>query len=734
MGQIFSNESSKSMRSCLLCALLVTLIISAIHASLLYRDASSFSLQISMSASVNGSAVLYVDTGVGYSELETARSSVKGDGQFHAYTFSLPVKTIYNLRFDPLATDGSVSINNIMVVDGFGRSLLPVNLGALKPAHQIRSFDLKDNILKIAIEDHANDPQINIALESPLIITSNIKAYIWQILFRLLGGFLVSFFLSSLLIWMLSGRGIQGSIHMELPGSEKPTVLMPRWFDGLLKSLCLLLIVLGCVLAVYRLSDTGLTWDECVDLNIVRDYVAHQSFLTNLSDPSQGRLSHLFAAIFIALAGASHLTLKLPFVIITWLGGVVLWAFLRKHTSSHVALAATAFYFCNPYVLAAGRTSATAGDALSCALTIAFVAVMHQWLCRLQMWPWGYLCALACGLATGAKWTNGLWIPAASALVLWHAFRAKRRPLGTVLAEVLAFQYVAVIAALLASPTLMLGLDFVRSAIQHSLSFDIPMLYFGEMRYGAPWFYVPAVLGSKLTFTLTAFFVWSLAVALFRRILRGASLVPGVTVSLIAVLPIVPLMFKVCQNAQYYVGLIGPMIVVCAAEFARILRSHRRWSVWMAWTIASGLLIYQAGLSIWLSPDFLQAGRQFGRHFQGQFHGPAALCCQGHVAAIRVLEELVAQYGNFPVYQVGPCHDVMQYDISLMGSQPTFRYEPYSAAPATTHYLLFSPTYDVDPSGIAQLEAAKQQKYSVTRGCERLRQHPSYYEIYLCKK
>jgi hypothetical protein len=92
-----------------------------------------------MSASANGSAVLYVDTGMGYSELETARSSVRGDGQFHTYTFSLPVKTIYKLRFDPLATDGSVSIKNIMAVDGLGRSLLPLNLGALKPANEKES-------------------------------------------------------------------------------------------------------------------------------------------------------------------------------------------------------------------------------------------------------------------------------------------------------------------------------------------------------------------------------------------------------------------------------------------------------------------------------------------------------------------------------------------------------------------------------------------------------------------
>jgi hypothetical protein len=208
MGRFSSSESSRNMKGCLLCAFIVALFLSLIQARLLYHDASSFSLQISMNASVNGNAVLYVDTGAGFSEVGTARSSVKGDGQFHAYTFSLPVKTIYNFRFDPLATGGSVSINDIQVIDGFGKSMSSVNLGALRPAHQIQSFDLKDNILKIDIEKHADDPQIILSLESPLIITSYFKSNIWLILIRFLGGFLVFFSLSILLIWMLRRKGI----------------------------------------------------------------------------------------------------------------------------------------------------------------------------------------------------------------------------------------------------------------------------------------------------------------------------------------------------------------------------------------------------------------------------------------------------------------------------------------------------------------------------------------------
>ena len=217
------------MKGCLLCAFVVALFLSLIQARLLCHDASSFSLQISMNASVHGNAVLYVDTGAGFSEVETARSSVKGDGQFHAYPFSLPVKTIYNFRFDPLATDGSVSINDIQVVDGFGKSISSVNLGALRPAHQIQSFDLKDNILNITIEKHADDPQIILSLESPLIITSYFKSNIWLILIRFLGGFLVFFSFSILLIWMLRRKGNSSILFNEMDPNRDRIVLSRRF-------------------------------------------------------------------------------------------------------------------------------------------------------------------------------------------------------------------------------------------------------------------------------------------------------------------------------------------------------------------------------------------------------------------------------------------------------------------------------------------------------------------------
>lgn len=192
----------------LYCALVIAVIISAIHARFLYRDARSFSLQISMSSSVTGEAVLYLDTGGGFSERETARSNVEGDNQFHTYNFSSPLKTIYNLRFDPLTTSGIVSINSIAVVNGFGKSLASIDLHALRSANQIKVFDLKNNTLKVVIEDRANDPQILIVLGSPLKLDSFLDFPALSFAGRLLSGFLIFFLSSRFLIWILRRRGI----------------------------------------------------------------------------------------------------------------------------------------------------------------------------------------------------------------------------------------------------------------------------------------------------------------------------------------------------------------------------------------------------------------------------------------------------------------------------------------------------------------------------------------------
>jgi hypothetical protein len=67
MTQFFQH---KKISGSVFCAFVIAMIISAIHARILYRDVGSISLQILMISSVDDTAKLYLDTGKSLSEQE----------------------------------------------------------------------------------------------------------------------------------------------------------------------------------------------------------------------------------------------------------------------------------------------------------------------------------------------------------------------------------------------------------------------------------------------------------------------------------------------------------------------------------------------------------------------------------------------------------------------------------------------------------------------------------------
>ncbi len=198
----------KKLSGTVFCAFVIAVIFSAIHARILYPDACSYFLQISMTSSVADTAKLYLDTGKGFSEHEAVSNSVKSGDQFLVYDFQLPRKSIYKLRFDPLQISGVVAIKSIAVINGFDKSQHPIDLHALRPSNQIKAFALKNDILSIVVEDRADDPQIAIPLSSPFMLDS-FYFFPWFLFFGyMLGGFLIFFIMVLLLILTLRKLGV----------------------------------------------------------------------------------------------------------------------------------------------------------------------------------------------------------------------------------------------------------------------------------------------------------------------------------------------------------------------------------------------------------------------------------------------------------------------------------------------------------------------------------------------
>lgn len=488
-------------------------------------------------------------------------------------------------------------------------------------------------------------------------------------------------------------------------------------------------IGVSVVLAFFRLGRIGLSLDEWSDYSIAASYVRAHAFLENLSDPTQGRLGHLVAAASLGVFGPSYVAFKVPFVLLGAAGGFGIWRLLRRRVTPAVALLFTAIYASTPYVLAASRTAVTGGDVLVIALTVAFIATLEAWTTTEDFWFGGALCAATCGAATGAKWTCGLLAVAALARHVWLAFRRGKLRLGTTWTELFAFSGITAVCAVISSPTFLLGYDFVEGSLLKVAAAEKSLVMFqlGAMRHAAPWFYVPAVLVSKLS---PIVILAAVAGVWHSFSPRAEGRKRSLTVTcLLSLLPMLPLVFKPFQNAHYYVGAVPAFVVCSALAFDHWLTGARKGAETALWCGGLLTLAAQLGLSIWLAPDFLQAGRQFGPAFEGQFMGPAVNHCQGGPLAIEAVNELT-QESPAPVYHLTACIDALKMDMreGPIRAKVPIRVYPDKGRPPLPHYVLVSSMYDYR----TEHELAEQRRRNPMKGCPEVRRGPGF-KVYSCR-
>ena len=506
------------------------------------------------------------------------------------------------------------------------------------------------------------------------------------------------------------------TVSQQPPDTGQPVVVVA---ERLLMVVALAAAVLGTCLIFHQLAMTGMSADERCDFDIAVDFVNNHSFLTNQADPSQGRLNHLLGAASLALLGVSCLSFKLPFAIVQVVAAVGLWLFLRRRIRPVVAVLFAAMYVSCPYVLSGARAGGSAGDGLVCALTLAYIITQYHYTVTGKFWPHGFLCAASCGAAIGAKWTCGLLLVAA-ALTSWlYGGKFQRRlARANLWIELLALQWTAVIVAMITCPTLLLGIDFVRGAIQHSQSFNNPvMAVFGVVRQSEPWYYVPAVMISKVSPVQIAMFLWAVVSTLQRKARKGA-VEPLVFICLVSTLPALPLVFKVCQNAQYYIGLVPAMTVLPALMAEKWLKLKGPLMRGLVLCGALLALTSQIALSVWLFPDYLQAGRQFGTLFQGQFQGPAINHCQGMPFVAREVNRLISEGVRTPVYMLEHCREYLDLDVKDGPVRLETTVRPYpETRPAGEHLLIIASIYDYNSFSESDRVSRAKRKDLATSGC-----------------
>jgi hypothetical protein len=310
------------------CALVVAVILSAMYGKILYRDACSYFLQISMTSSVDGTAKLYLDTGRGLSEQEVVLNLVESGNQFRMYDFSLPHERIRYLRFDPFDGSGAIAIKSIAVINGFGNSLLPIDLHSLRPANQIRVISIKGDVLSIVVEELADDPQIAVPLSNPLPLDS---FYYFPWLFFLgywLGGFLIAFTAMLLLIVTLRKMGFLVGFF------DHPINISVSW----IRQNKLFAAVIVCLLAFRGFFILTYPLDTCSDAGTYY-HLMQSGMSTLLHATGYPYLMHFFSAFL-----PTKMDLLIFQHVIDGATQLVLMILLKKRFGLLAAITAGVFY------------------------------------------------------------------------------------------------------------------------------------------------------------------------------------------------------------------------------------------------------------------------------------------------------------------------------------------------------------------------------------------------------
>ena len=130
-------------------------------------------LSITARSSTDSFSQVYFDTGGGYSENKSTTVPLNTSITFEELIFPLPKKIIRNLRFDPLATDGSLTIKYATLygrnkANGENEILHQFDLSKFDSINEVTLSRSNSGNLIIEIPQGNLDPMLNVSLDSPL--------------------------------------------------------------------------------------------------------------------------------------------------------------------------------------------------------------------------------------------------------------------------------------------------------------------------------------------------------------------------------------------------------------------------------------------------------------------------------------------------------------------------------------------------------------------------------------
>jgi hypothetical protein len=354
-------------------ALIVIIIISGWRAIISYDDAISIYLSVSLKSQHDGIAALYYDVGEGYSENHVIPVSIKGDNQVHDYLYKMPGKTIYHLRWDPPNTaHDTITISKIEILDSYRRQVERLNLRQLQPLNQIQAFDVTGEKVDVRVLGGADDPQINISLNSPIVVEK------LNPLIRFLSGVLVEFMLlffgACLLINIWFRWRDKAIIFMKMDFFKKTDSLTSQKYHGTFFFLLLIIITI-----IHFSIPLVATWDTAHYHNYLDILYGKKSWEN--WDVIRGPVFPVFIAGVHSLFGYSHIGMLFGTYIVTVAVLLIAVYFIRE-LSRTVSIFISysllfVFLFLNPIFLGYYHTVLT--EFMASFLMIFSVLISYLW-------------------------------------------------------------------------------------------------------------------------------------------------------------------------------------------------------------------------------------------------------------------------------------------------------------------------------------------------------------------
>ena len=199
--------------------IIISLVIFGWRCWILYDDAVSLFLQVTMSSTVSSTAQVYYDLGQGLNEKHSLQMDVIRQEDLRHYRFKLPNKPIYELRFDPLMTSGSVRIGEIKVTNAFDKVIREIDLKQVRPINQIKFIHFVHNGLDVSATEDADDPQLAIDLNGYLNFEGKLPFPLKEWLLKLMMEAVLCFLIAS--VFLLAWRKF-GNVCLE--GLDSPFV------------------------------------------------------------------------------------------------------------------------------------------------------------------------------------------------------------------------------------------------------------------------------------------------------------------------------------------------------------------------------------------------------------------------------------------------------------------------------------------------------------------------------